>query len=362
MWHLLGFGRCPPVRQTYVNVLAELDPELLESLLLAFVEQCLPDEAVVATSPNSAVSNSAVSNSAVANSAVANSAVANRTASNNAVPTDVEIWDGKTLRGTRKREERAEQVLVRMDRTLGKIVASHAIPANTNETAVALELVKRLIRKGKLIIADAIYCQRDICQAAVDQGGDYLFTVKGNQPQLLRDIQQAFAIPEGFSPYQVQQSLEQQRTATTTEKNRGRIERRTVTTTTATIDDGYLDWPGARQLIRLDRHTQMANGTIRESTTYAITSLPRDRADAAFLLSGHRSRWLIENRAFHVLDVSLGDDASRTRTGSAARSLHAIRDMTLNLARHLGQSVPNLCRQHALKVDLLLNRLAIVKN
>jgi hypothetical protein len=39
------------------------------------------------------------------------------------------------------------------------------------------------------------------------------------------------------------------------EKNRGRIETRTVTTTTATIDERHLDWPGAKQLIRLERHT-----------------------------------------------------------------------------------------------------------
>lgn len=140
------------------------------------------------------------------------------------------------------------------------------------------------------------------------------------------------------------------------------METRTVTTTTATIDDGYLDWPGAQQLIRLHRHTRLANGTIRESTTFAITSLPRTKANAALLLDHLRGRWYIENRGFHVLDVSLGDDANRTRTGHAARALHAVRSMALNLARRLDQSTPNLCREHALKPQLLMNRLRIFKN
>ena len=160
----------------------------------------------------------------------------------------------------------------------------------------------------------------------------------------------------------MQQTVAQQQTATTIEKNRGRVETRTVTTTTATIDDGYLDWPGAQQLIRLRRHTQLANGTIRESTTYAITSLPRSQANAAGLLDQLRGRWHIENRGFHVLDVSLGDDANRTRTGQAARALHAVRSMAINLARHLNKSTPELCREHALKVTLLQNRLRIFKN
>ena len=277
-------------------------------------------------------------------------------------PTDVEIWDGKTLRGTRTGDHRAEQVLVRMQRALGKILSSNAIPANTNEPTVALELVKRLVLKGKLIVADAIYCQRELCEAVLQKEADYLVTVKRNQPQLLRDIEQAFVISEGFSPDQVQQTLAQQQTATTTEKNRGRIETRTVTTTTATIDEGDLDWPGARQLIRLHRHTQLVNGSTRESTTYAIASLSRTKANAAFLLDHLRGRWHLENRGFHVLDVSLGDDASRTRTGHAARALHAFRNMTVNFARRLDQSTPNLCREHALKPNLLMNRLRIFKN
>ena len=160
----------------------------------------------------------------------------------------------------------------------------------------------------------------------------------------------------------MQQTLAQQQTATTTEKNRGRIETRTVTTTTATIDEGDLDWPGARQLIRLHRHTQLVNGSTRESTTYAIASLSRTKANAAFLLDHLRGRWHLENRGFYVLDVSLGDDASRTRTGHAARALHAIRSMALNLARRFDQSTPNLCREHALKPNLLMNRLRIFKN
>lgn len=139
------------------------------------------------------------------------------------------------------------------------------------------------------------------------------------------------------------------------------METRTVTTTTNVIDDGYLDWPGAKQLIRLERHT-VEKGQPRCSVTYAITSLSRARADAAFLLKHLRGRWHIENRCFYVLDTSLGDDASRTRTGHAAHALTSIRLAALNLARKLRQTVASLCQEHALKPDLLLNRLRIFKN
>ena len=153
----------------------------------------------------------------------------------------------------------------------------------------------------------------------------------------------------------------QQQTATTIEKNRGRLEMRIVTTTTATIDEQYLDWPGAKQLIRLERQT-VEKGQTRRSTTYAITSLPRAAADAAFLLKHPRGRWHIENRCFYVLGTVLGDDVSRSRTGHAGRALNGIRLATLNLVRRLAQNVGALCREHALKPNLLMSRLRILKN
>lgn len=173
MWHLLGFRRAPPCRQTFANVLAELDADQLEQILLAFVDQWELPEDESSSSPPPMKS---------------------------AADLDVEIWDGKTLRGTRNGERRAEQVLVRMQSALGKVLASTAIPRETNEAATALELVRGLVLKGKLIVADAAYCQREWCQAVIDSGGDYLVTVKGNQQNLLRDVEQAFVISEGFSP------------------------------------------------------------------------------------------------------------------------------------------------------------------
>lgn len=180
MWHLLGFRRQPPVRQTYADLLKEIDSEALERVLLEFVSQLECEPCPWRDSPPRTKSETG--------SAAQTS------------PLSVEVWDGKTLRGTRDGDRRAEQVLVRMQALLGTILASVRIPAETNESKIALELVQGLVLEGKLIVGDAAYCQHETCQAIVDSGGDYLVTVKANQPQLLRDVAQAFVIPEGFSP------------------------------------------------------------------------------------------------------------------------------------------------------------------
>jgi predicted transposase YbfD/YdcC len=146
-------------------------------------------------------------------------------------------------------------------------------------------------------------------------------------------------------------------TATTTEKSRGRLETRTVTTTTNVIDEGYLNWPGAKQIIRLERRT-VIKGKVTSSTTYAITSLPRAKADAGFLLKHLRGRWLIESR-FYILDTQLGEDHCRARTGGTAHGLSAIRHFAVNLAGILRRSTTHMCQEHAAKPNVLLHRLRI---
>lgn len=51
MWHLLGFRRKPPVRQTFANVQAEIDPDLLDAVLLEFVEQEADDLVTIKGNP-----------------------------------------------------------------------------------------------------------------------------------------------------------------------------------------------------------------------------------------------------------------------------------------------------------------------
>ena len=160
-WHLLGFTRRPPGRKCFQDLLARIDPDQVFHLVDDFLRDC----GVTPTTPE-----------------------------------EVEIWDGKVLRGTRHPLHRTQQLLVRFDRASGCILSSTAIGAQTNEAKAAHELLKSLLLKGKVIVADAAHCQRENCQEIVRQEADYVVTVKDNQPQLHRDVQQAFVTPRSFSP------------------------------------------------------------------------------------------------------------------------------------------------------------------
>ena len=74
------------------------------------------------------------------------------------------------------------------------------VDPQTNEAKAALEFLKTLILQGVIVVGDAMFCQRDVCENVLDSGGDYFVIVKENQPALLRDVQLAFAETKAFSP------------------------------------------------------------------------------------------------------------------------------------------------------------------
>ena len=70
--------------------------------------------------------------------------------------------------------------------------------------------------------------------------------------------------------------------------------------------------------------------TTRE-TVYGITSLSIEEADAARLLELTRDHWGIENGLHYQRDVTLGEDQSRVRKGSAPQVMAALRNSVLHV-------------------------------
>lgn len=161
IWHLLGYRRKPPCANTYRNLLARLPPEILEAIIQDWIGKLIPDPPP------------------------------------NAAPVPVAL-DGKTLCGTLDKHQRSIHLLSLFDQQTGGVLRQLAMPPETNEHKAALQLLKTLVLKGRVITGDAIFCQRDLCQQVIDDGGDYFFTVKNNQPELRAAMEAEFQL--GFSP------------------------------------------------------------------------------------------------------------------------------------------------------------------
>jgi len=105
--------------------------------------------------------------------------------------------DGKSLRGSRDGEAPGHHLVSAYAHEHRAVLAQIRVDAKTNEHKAALELLGILPVRGRVVLGDAMFCQRDVCAQIVKQGGDYLFTVKGNQLGLERDIAAGFGFEAG---------------------------------------------------------------------------------------------------------------------------------------------------------------------
>ena len=72
--------------------------------------------------------------------------------------------------------------------TLGQV----AVDAKSNEITAIPQLLALLDLKDCIVTIDAAGCQKHIAQAIVDQGGDYILALKGNQQGLHEQVAEYF--------------------------------------------------------------------------------------------------------------------------------------------------------------------------
>lgn len=105
--------------------------------------------------------------------------------------------DGKTLRGSRDGETPGQHLVSAYAHEQEAVLAQIRVDAKTNEHKAALELLGILPVKRRVVLGDAMFCQRDLCAKIIERGGDYVFTVKGNQQGLETDIAAGFGFEAG---------------------------------------------------------------------------------------------------------------------------------------------------------------------
>ena len=164
--HALGFTRGKtPTKSTLSRTLRRLDAQAVEDALSRWVGPRLPPEA------------------------------------------DHIALDGKTARGSRDGEIPGQHFVAAYAPHVQAVLAQIKVDCKTNEHKAALRMLGILPLNGRVVTGDAMFCQRDFCKEVIDAGGDYLLTVKANQPGLEIDIEAGFAfetaarsVAAAFSP------------------------------------------------------------------------------------------------------------------------------------------------------------------
>jgi hypothetical protein len=107
--------------------------------------------------------------------------------------------DGKTMRAARSPNGTAPHILSVVLHREGLVLGQQSVPEKTNEIPEIKTLLNPIHIRGAVVTADAMHTQVETaCYLVEDKGADFVMTVKGNQLELLKQLERLQ--PEAFSP------------------------------------------------------------------------------------------------------------------------------------------------------------------
>jgi len=254
---------------------------------------------------------------------------------------EVLALDGKTLRGTGiNGHQKNDHVLSLYGVESQQVLAQASVDRKENEITAAPRVLAQVDLSGKVVTGDALLAQRKLSSQIIEQEGDFIWPIKDNQPRLLADIQQLFAIPDEIPNPGFGKVSTDFQCVSAVNKGHGRIEKRILHTSTMLND--YLKWPGIAQVYRLERQfTWLRKGQVIKrscETEFGITSLSRTQASPADVLHYRRQHWFIETGLHYRRDVTFKEDATRMTKAAVGRIVATIHNLVIALIKRAGYS------------------------
>jgi len=208
------------------------------------------------------------------------------------------------------------------------VLAQCKVDTKSNEITAIPELLRGLDLAGCIVTIDAMGCQTEIAQLIVDQGADYLLSLKENQAHLYEDVELLFAdlAASGYQAYAYD-------TARTVDKGHGRLEIRQAWT--ISDPDIIRHLRNAERFAKLNtvmmlRFERRLGPKVSVEQGYYISSA---NDSAKHLLAAKRAHWGIENSVHWILDIAFREDESRLRKDHGAQNFAILRHIALNLLK-----------------------------
>jgi predicted transposase YbfD/YdcC len=234
--------------------------------------------------------------------------------------------DGKTLRRSHNGDRNSALHVVSAFCAENRLVLGQvATQEKSNEITAIPELLEVLDVLGAIVTIDAMGCQKDIVSKIISKGGDYTIGLKGNQPKLLK------AVEEHFKDVHLDtEATDDLDVHFIEEKSHGR-ERIQATFASGDLTgiEQVGDWAGLQSVAMVITDT-MDKGRWKTERRYYLSSLEQNADQVAHAVREH---WSIENSVHWVLDVAFREDDSRVRRENGAQNLAVMRHAALNLLR-----------------------------
>ena len=246
--------------------------------------------------------------------------------------------DGKSNRRTFDGEGNMLHMVSAFATEARVVLGQEKVADKSNEITAIPLLLDLLDVNGHIVTVDAMGCQYAIANKIVKKGGDYIFSLKGNQGSLSEKVQLLLNAP----------NTKTCPTLTDYDKGHGRIETRTcvVSNDVECLQKEYENWKTIQSIIKIDSTrevTERCKTKTTQETRYYISSLKNPTPKVA--LRAIREHWGVENSLHWILDMSFNEDYSRIRKENAPQVMAMLRHMALNILQQGKLRQKNLKRQ-----------------
>lgn len=259
---------------------------------------------------------------------------------------DIISVDGKTSRGSKGKNQKAQHIVSAFCHSHGLIMGQTKTNEKSNEITAIPELLKQLMIQGSIVTIDAMGAQRKITeQIVVKNEADYVINLKGNQERLHEEVEGYFVDLEqsGKLPDMPEQTSKDSKIGmhSTLEKGHGRIEKRTYfySTDLDWMVDAKRDWTKLTGVGMVVREVEFLSDPTKKTkeTAHYIGSIDNvtDFATAA------RNHWGVESMHWS-LDVTFGDDDNQTK--AAAQNLTLVKRIVFNVLKSETKIKPKLSK------------------
>ena len=235
--------------------------------------------------------------------------------------------DGKALRRSHDRKHNLGALFlvsawsVEQGVSLGQL----ATEEKSNEITAIPELIDNIDVSGAIVTIDAAGCQKTIAAKIVDGGGDYVLSLKGNQGNLHKSVEEWITeqMENSFANVTVRKYQQ-------TVKGHGRLDQLTYYQfeVPRTLP-GFSNWKKFRTIGIAIRVSEEGEKVTRE-VRYFISSLGLGVKRFAGAVRGH---WGIENTLHWCLDVTFREDESRLRDRHAADNVAWLKRFAISLLK-----------------------------
>jgi predicted transposase YbfD/YdcC len=227
--------------------------------------------------------------------------------------------DGKTVRGSKDNFHHRSALhsvhawSVENGICLGQLECAE----KSNEITTIPQMLDLLNIKGSIITIDAMGTQTAIAGKIIENGGDYILAVKGNQGTLEEEVHTTCKRNRPVFD------------SCTVDKGHGRIEtRRCEVFEKGLIVDFDNRWKELASVIKITSVRELTGKTETQERFY-ISSLKADNDFNHYI----RSHWGVENGLHWILDMTFREDEQRKRAKHAAANFAIVRKIALNMLK-----------------------------